>query len=164
VAIFTLAQPTIQEQVLAYSTDGGYTFTWYENNPVIPSTSADFRDPKVLWYNDHWVMVVAFSQAFTIGMYTSPDLKTWELASNFSHRGLLGLQYECPNLVEVPVQDPLTGAVVPGQMMWVMVISINPGAPLGGSVSQFFPGTFDGYSFTPVDGAVRFTDFAYVVP
>lgn len=41
-----------------------------------------------------------------------------------------------------------------------MQISINPGAPLGGSISEYFPGTFNGTHFTAVDAATRLTDFA----
>lgn len=54
---------------VAYSTDGGYTFTKYVNNPVISINSTQFRDPKVIWYplTQQWVMVVAYAQEFTIG-------------------------------------------------------------------------------------------------
>lgn len=105
----------------------------YEGNPVIPSNSSEFRDPKVIWYKDHWVMVVAYSREFTIGFFTSPNLKNWTHASNLSHVGLMGLQYECPDLVEMPVLGTDT-------TMYLLQISINPGAPLGGSISQNFPG------------------------
>ncbi|KAF5355425.1 hypothetical protein D9758_006410 [Tetrapyrgos nigripes] len=153
VAMYTLNTPTKQIQGLSYSRDGGYTFTAYEGNPVIDSTSTQFRDPKVIWYEDHWVMVIAFSQDFAIGIYTSPDLKTWTHASNFSHHGLLGLQYECPNLVEIPVNGT-------DETMYLLTISINPGAPLGGSITEYFPGYFNGTHFTPVDNAARIADFA----
>ncbi|KIJ52043.1 glycoside hydrolase family 32 protein [Sphaerobolus stellatus SS14] len=153
VAIYTLNTPTAQVQAISYSIDGGFTFIPYTGNPVIPSNSTQFRDPKVIWFEDHWVMVVAFSQEFVVGIYTSPDLKNWTHASNFSHHGLLGLQYECPNLVKMPVQGS-------NESMYVLTISINPGAPLGGSITQYFPGTFNGTHFTAVDGAARLTDFA----
>lgn len=147
-----------QEQALAYSHDGGYTFQYYAGNPVIASNSSQFRDPKVIWYEDHWAMVVAFSQEFVIGIYTSPDLKTWTHASNFSHHGLLGAQYECPNLVKMPIRDTIDGSVV--DEAFVLTISAQPGAPLGGSITQYFPGTFNGTHFEVFDGATRLTDFA----
>ena len=43
---------------------------------------------------------------------------------------------------------------------WAMVISINPGAPLGGSVTQYFLGDFNGTHFVPDDALTRLTDFA----
>ncbi|KAL1942986.1 hypothetical protein VTO73DRAFT_4657 [Trametes versicolor] len=153
VAIYTLNTPTAQVQEISYSHDGGYTFTAFAENPVINSTSTQFRDPKVIWFEDHWVMVISYSQEFAVGIYTSPDLKTWSHASNFTHHGLLGLQYECPNLVKMPVQGSDDG-------MYVLTISINPGAPLGGSITEYFPGTFNGTHFTAVDGAARVADFA----
>lgn len=153
VAIYTLNTPTKQIQEIAYSYDGGYTFTPYESNPVIDSTSTQFRDPKVIWFEDHWVMVIAYSQDFVIGIFTSPDLKEWTHASNFSHHGLLGLQYECPNMVEIPVNGT-------DETMYVLTISINPGAPLGGSITEYFPGYFNGTHFTAVDAAARIADFS----
>ena len=46
------------------------------------------------------------------------------------------------------------------ETMWLMAISINPGAPLGGSIMEYFPGTFNGTHFEAVDGAARISDFA----
>ena len=156
VAIYTLADytdgPGPQTQNIAYSRDGGYTFIPYAGNPVIDSTSSQFRDPKVIWYEEYWVMVVAFTQEFAIGIYTSPDLKDWTATSNFSYAGLIGVQYECPNMVEMPVENT-------GESMYLMYISINPGAPLGGSIGQYFPGMFNGTHFTAVDGVTRIADF-----
>ncbi|KAF4337393.1 beta-fructofuranosidase [Fusarium beomiforme] len=156
VAIYTLSSPTIQDQAIAYSRDGGYTFTPYANNPVINSTSNQFRDPKVIRYNDSWIMVVAYPQDFKIGIFESSNLKDWTPTSNFSHHGLLGLQYECPNMIPMPYVDE------DGKKqddLWLMVISINPGAPLGGSITEYFPGTFNGTHFEAVDAAARIADF-----
>ena len=156
VAIFTIAtyEPImLQSQGIAYSLDGGYSFEMYEGNPVLDIGSAQFRDPKVFWYNDHWVMAVSYASDFTIGIFTSLDLKTWSHASKFSHHGVLGVQYECPNLVEVPVDGT-------NDTMFLLQISINPGAPQGGSASEYFLGNFDGYTFTPMDNVTRLTDFS----
>ncbi|KIW90058.1 uncharacterized protein Z519_09489 [Cladophialophora bantiana CBS 173.52] len=43
--------------------------------------------------------------------------------------------------------------------IYLLTISINSGAPLGGSITQYFPGFFNGIIFTPVDGAARIGDF-----
>ena len=160
---------TSQTQQIAYSKDGGYTFTKYAQNPVIPSNSTQFRDPKVLWYapTRSWVAVIAYSQEFSIGIFTSPDLKNWTHASNFTRHGFLGLQYECPNLVAIPmisnasIPEPYAASNVAQtpEQMYILQISVNPGAPLGGSISQYFPGTFNGTHFVPVDDATRLTDF-----
>ncbi|KAF2667489.1 beta-fructofuranosidase [Microthyrium microscopicum] len=162
VAIYTLAHYNAdgtagpQTQNIAYSLDGGFTFIPYDKNPIIPSTSSQFRDPKVIWFEDHWVAVVSYAVEFTIGFYTSPNLRDWTHASNFTPHGLLGLQYECPNLVSMPIRDSSgtkTGSA------WVFQISINPGAPLGGSIAEYFPGNFNGTHFTPYDPVARIADF-----
>ena len=169
VAMYTLNNATAETQQIAFSTDGGYTFTKYAGNPVISANSTQFRDPKVLWYaaTQSWVAVISYAQDFVIGIFTSPDLKAWTHASNFTHAGLLGLQYECPNLVPIPmltnasIADPFDPSnFASTDEMYILQISINPGAPLGGSISQYFPGTFNGTHFTAADGATRLTDFA----
>ncbi|KAL8905536.1 MAG: hypothetical protein Q9171_006632 [Xanthocarpia ochracea] len=69
VAFYTLHTTEEETQDIAYSTDGGYTFTKYANNPVISINSKQFRDPKVIWYptTQQWVMVIAYAQEFVIG-------------------------------------------------------------------------------------------------
>jgi beta-fructofuranosidase len=160
VAIFTVnyGDLGLQTQDIAYSRDGGYTFEWYEGNPVLDTNSANFRDPKVARYGDEWVMVVTWSQDFTLGFYTSPNLKNWTHTSNFTNHGLLGAQYECPNLVSIPTRDYDTGE--PGENLDLLTVSINPGAPLGGSVTQYFIGHWNGTHFNTIDDATRLSDFA----
>ncbi len=64
---------------------------------------------------------------------------------------MLGIDYECPDLVPLSVEG--------GGTKWVLFVSINPGAPQGGSAVQYFVGEFDGRRFTPDDTATRFADF-----
>ncbi|PNS21305.1 Serine/threonine-protein kinase ATG1 [Sphaceloma murrayae] len=162
VAIYTLANypggvQGIQTQAIAYSRDGGYTFTPYENNPVLDKNSTNFRDPKVVWHapTQRWVMVVALAADFVVSFYTSPNLIDWSFASNFTRHGLLGIQYECPNLVELPYRNPESFTT----SSWLLFVSINPGAPLGGSIGQYFPGFFNGTHFQPMDSVTRIADF-----
>lgn len=41
---------------------------------------------------------------------------------------------------------------------WVLFISINPGAPIGGSATQYFIGDFNGTHFNPFSHQTRFVD------
>lgn len=154
VAIYTLNSPNDQSQDLAISYDSGYTYEKYEGNPVISIGSTQFRDPKVIWHapTQKWVMVLAYAQEFAVGIFTSDNLINWTATSNFSYHGLLGFQWECPNMVEIPMENST-------ETMWVMLVSINPGAPLGGSITQYAPGQFNGTHFIPVDSAARIADF-----
>lgn len=142
VAIYTSADK-YQQQSIAYSTDG-INFTKYANNPVIASTRADFRDPKVFWYETgkKWVMELATGNNHSIELWSSPDLKNWSHMSDFTvstascNRG----QWECPDLF------PLT---YNGQEKWIQIVSTNPGGPVAGSGTMYFIGSFDGTKFTP---------------
>lgn len=162
VAIYTLNTPERQTQEIAYSYDNGYSFIKYAGNPVIGSNSTQFRDPKVIWHEptQRWVMVVAYPVDFEVGIFSSPNLTTWTAESNFSHYGITGLQYECPNLVELPVVGGGGESGTLPDTLWVMQISINPGAPLGGSITEYFPGNFNGTHFEALDSTTKLTDFA----
>ncbi|KAL5431895.1 hypothetical protein PMIN06_001824 [Paraphaeosphaeria minitans] len=100
-------------------------------------------------------MVVAYPVDFEVGIFSSPDLMNWTAESNFTHYGITGLQYECPNMVELPV---ISGNPSMPSTLWIMQLSINPGAPLGGSITEYFPGTFNGTHFEALDAIT--TDFA----
>ena len=111
-------------------------------------------------------MVISYAQEFTIGIFTSPNLRDWTHTSNFTRHGILGQQYECPNLIAIPtlkngsVPEPFKDSNIDTSVqLYILQISINPGAPLGGSISEYFPGTFNGTHFTAVDSATRLTDF-----
>jgi beta-fructofuranosidase len=162
VAMYTINVPENQTQHIAYSRDGGYTFTKHEGNPVIVpggTNPTQFRDPKIIWYKptQSWIAVIAYPVDFKIGIFSSPNLIDWTPQSNFSNYGVTGQQYECPNMVEMRVKGD-TNSIE--KSMYVMLISINPGAPLGGSITQYFVGNFNGTHFEALDSRTRFTDFA----
>lgn len=145
IAFYTSAKPSpwgdVQMQSMAYSTDNGKTFTKYENNPIVTSEKRDFRDPKVFWYapGKHWVMILAGGQEMDI--YSSKNLKDWKYESSFgAKQGAHGGVWECPDLVELPVEGTK-------EKRWVLICNINPGGPFGGSAAQYFVGTFDGKKF-----------------
>ncbi|KAH3898978.1 beta-fructofuranosidase SUC2 SCDLUD_005325 [Saccharomycodes ludwigii] len=158
VAIYTYNTPTSETQEVAYSLDGGLTFKKYSGNPVININSTQFRDPKVFWYqpSQTWVMAVAQSQKYSVHFYNSKDLKKWTLVSEFKQHGILGYQYETPNLVQVPIVDSTNSTKT---SKWVLFVSVNPGALIGGSFVQYFVGDFDGKQFTPVSNATQILDY-----
>jgi fructan beta-fructosidase len=153
VLVYTRASATLQTQEIAFSLDEGKTFTDYSLNPVLDIDSDQFRDPKVFWYSadNCWIMTVVDARKHLVLFYRSVDLKQWQKLSEFADAGLLGVDYECPDLLCVPVEG--------GGEKWVLFLSINPGAPLGGSTVQYFVGDFDGQHFIPVDRATRLMDF-----
>lgn len=141
IAIYTAHTDSLQTQAIAYSNDKGRTWTKYEHNPVLDLNKKDFRDPKVFWYEEgkKWVMAVALPQEHKIQFYESPNLKAWELMSEFGPQGFVDGIWECPDLFELEVKGS-------NQKKWVLLVSYNTDAE--GSDMQYFVGDFDGTKFT----------------
>ena len=154
VAIYTAAGGTSREsegqpfsQCLAYSNDQGRTWTKYEGNPVLKARGDGDRDPKVFWHapSGRWVMPLYVGVPDpsrkgrdgkpgvrnTCQFFTSPDLKSWTYTGTFA-----GEVYECPGLIELPVDGN------PSRTRWV----------LWGADGAYWVGTFNGLNFTAEAG------------
>ncbi|MFS2218399.1 glycoside hydrolase family 32 protein [Telluria sp. Tellsp104] len=145
-----LVRAGTQAQSIAYSLDRGRTWTQYAGNPVLPEPPAqyaaeyrDFRDPKMFWYEpEHkWILATVVAKQHKALFYSSRDLVHWEWTGEFGPAGATGGVWECPDLIELPVDGD------PAKRKWVLVISLNPGGPAGGSGMQYFVGDFDGKTF-----------------
>ncbi|WP_405384355.1 glycoside hydrolase family 32 protein [Maribacter sp. LLG6340-A2] len=151
VAIFTYhdregekaGRKDFQTQGIAYSLDDGNSWTKYEGNPVIGNDGVkDFRDPKVFWNEKEqkWTMLLVAGDHLQI--WNSNNLKEWKKVSEFGKdKGAHGGVWECPDLFPLKIEGS-------NEEKWVLLISINPGAPNGGSGTQYFIGDFDGTTFT----------------
>lgn len=160
VAIFTHHNKTIEDQKtgrhqyqsLAYSLDEGATWTKYSGNPVLPNPGIwDFRDPKVMWHaaSGKWIMTLATKDRITF--YSSQNLKAWNKESEFGAQlGAHGGVWECPDLFPLELN---------GKTHWVLLVSINPGGPNGGSATQYFTGDFDGHTFKPDSQKQKWMDY-----
>lgn len=141
VAVFTEFDEDSKKQMqsIAFSLDGGETFNWYDQNPVLDIWSTEFRDPTVIWMPEkkEWVMLVAKALNKKVGIYTSKDLKNWEFASDFGPMGDVEKSWECPDMFEVAVDGD------PDNRKWVMLVSVN------WAREQYFVGDFDGTTFIP---------------
>lgn len=141
IAMYTQADMS-QFQSMAYSTDGGMTFTPYSGNPVL-TQPYEARDPHMFYCHatKRWTMVLASALEHEMDIYSSPDLKTWTKESSFGKGyGCQDGVWECPDLLELPVRGE-------NEKAWVLICNINPGGPFGGSATQYFTGTFDGHQF-----------------
>lgn len=150
VAIFSF---DTQAQGIAYSADNGRTWTKYAGNPVIPSPGSNFRDPKVFWYAPQQVWMMVLAVHHHVEFYSSPNLINWTQTGAFgadagAHDGV----WECPDLFPLEVN---------GETKWVLIVSVEDGAPAGGCGTQYFIGHFDGATFindAPAD-VVRWLDY-----
>ncbi|SIT05848.1 glycoside hydrolase family 32 protein [Belliella pelovolcani] len=142
-----------QTQGIAFSLDKGRTWEKYEANPVLPNPEImDFRDPKVMWHEEssRWVMSLAVKDK--ISFYTSPNLIDWIYQSDFNPTwAAYGGVWECPDLFPLKT--------VEGEEKWVLLVSINPGGPNGGSATQYFVGDFDGEVFKSETTAIKWIDY-----
>ena len=145
IAVFTYAAEGAQSQGLAWSRDGGSTWTKYPANPVLVPAAGDkdFRDPKVFWWgppgSGHWVMILAAGRRAEI--YRSRDLRSWDLSGTFAPDPGGGGIWECPDLFELSVD----GAE---ESCWVLTASVGGAGPHGHGGTVGFLGHFDGAGFT----------------
>lgn len=167
VAVFTRASvepqtgEAVQHQNLAFSRDGGETWTLFDGNPVLDRASADFRDPNVFWHEPtaRWIMPVVFSTERRVALFASPDLRAWTEVGQFGPGEATDGIWECPALFEAPV--------VGGGTRWILKVDTNPGHLTGGSGGRYWVGTFDGSTFVPdppgpgatAPGGARWLDF-----
>ena len=166
VAIYTShidkkGQGLAQSQSLAYSSDKGRTWKFYDKNPVLDIKLKDFRDPNVFMYEGKWKMIVAKPLEFMVQIYESSNLKDWKLLSEFGKMGDVAKIWECPSLFKVPVENS-------DKSKWVMMIS-SAGEDTDFTGMQYFVGNFDGKKFTPdaQDGVLRIDhgkDFYAAIP
>lgn len=104
-AFFTFAAPPKFYQAMAYSTDGGASWTyWNEGRPVVENQGFDSgeRDPKVFWHEPsrRWIMVLWVQQnPGRVRFFTSQDLVHWEYSSDL----MRDWAFECMDVVFLPV-------------------------------------------------------------
>ncbi|WP_407270063.1 GH32 C-terminal domain-containing protein [Radiobacillus sp. PE A8.2] len=156
IAVFTHHSDNKETQSIAYSNDKGRTWNKYKGNPVIDNPGlSDFRDPKVFWHasSRQWIMSLACGDH--IQFYGSPNLLNWTFLSQFGKEfGAHGGVWECPDLISLFVEGEQ-------EVKWVLIVSVNPGGPNGGSAVQYFTGHFDGEVFHCEDDkdSVKWADY-----
>ena len=154
VAVF--AEGEAQTLKLAYSSDGGYSFTRSDGALELPvADGAAPRDPRVMRdaASETWVLTVAAGDH--VRLFTSPDLKTWTARSRFGEGVAIGdvaTGGEAAAAWRRPCLLPLRNALT-GDKGHVLLVSVDAGAPAGGSGTAYFTGRFDGERFAPDAGA-----------
>ena len=104
-AFFTYANNQPFYQAMAYSTDLGNSWTyWNEGRAVVPNQGFDNgeRDPKVFWHeaSRRWVMVLWVQrEPGKVRFFTSKNLTDWEFASDLDR----DWAYECMDVFFAPV-------------------------------------------------------------
>ncbi len=151
--LFVAFTSTGRGECLAYSKDGGLSFTELPENPVVKHAG---RDPKIIWYQPEkkWVMVVfddkpcAETEATppqqgspegrangNIAFYESRNLRQWTRTGAFTDPDRMAV-FECPELFELPVAGKA------GESRWILLAAQN----------RYFIGKFDGKTFHKESG------------
>jgi fructan beta-fructosidase len=149
--LFIAFTSTGRGECLAWSKDGGLSFTEIEENPVVKHNG---RDPRVLWYTPEqkWVMVIydetacaeteAVPPASDRGLasrnfvfYESKNLRQWTRTGAFTDPDREAV-FECPELFELPVEGKS------GETRWIVL----------GAQNRYFIGRFDGKTFVKESG------------
>jgi levanase len=151
VAVLTQQHDGVQRQSLFYSTDNGYSFQNYDQNPVMDNPGEEhWRDPRIVRddANNQWLMLLA--EGHKIGFYTSPDLKDWTYVSAFGREGLGIL--ECPDFFQLDVDGD------PSQRTWVLAASANGSGEGRTTGLAYWTGSWDGKTFAPDAGDHQWLD------
>lgn len=104
-AFYTFAAKPNFYQAMAYSTDNGTSWTyWNDGRAVVPNQGFDNgeRDPKVFWHNasQQWVMALwVQKKPGRVRWFTSKNLVDWEFASDL----MRDWAFECMDVVFLPV-------------------------------------------------------------
>ena len=137
-------------ECIAYSMDGGLTFTDIPESPVIKHPG---RDPFVFWYQPEqkWGMALYDESKCdeteavpatdikqtnrNISFYESKNLRQWTRTGAFTDPDR-GAVFECPGMFELPV------AGKSGESRWILLAAQN----------RYFIGQFDGKTFHKESG------------
>lgn len=112
-------------QRIAYSVDGGETLIKTEIG-VLPTVSAENRDPKVFWHEESGAYImVLWLEKNDFGIFRSKDLKDWRMSQRLKLEGA----WECPDLVRLEQEN--------GEQVWMF----------WSADGYYFWGDFDGYCF-----------------
>lgn len=118
-------------QCMAYSLDGGMTFTKYADNPVIDHIEGGNRDPKVVWCEEMGCYVLAlYLDRDEYALFRSDDLLHFTEIQRLHLKG----DDECPDLYPLNVENE------PGVRKWVF----------SGASDCYLIGEFRDGSFVPV--------------
>jgi fructan beta-fructosidase len=160
--LFIAFTSTGRGECLAYSKDGGLSFTELPENPVVKHSG---RDPKIIWHQPErkWVMAVfsdkpcAETEATppqpgcpkiranaNVAFYESRNLRQWTRSGAFTDPDRVAL-HECPEMFELPV------AGKPGESRWILL----------GAQNRYFIGRFDGRTFRKESGPLGTTHGAF---
>ncbi len=122
-------------QCIAYSFDGGKTFTKYANNPILPHIEGGNRDPKVVYVEEigKYIMAIYLAEK-RYELLVSDDLLNW---NHFDYL-TLGGDAECPDIFSLECD---------GEKLWIIM----------GALDFYTVGRFEENGFAAINEPKRLT-------
>jgi len=145
VAIYTadyVGPPRLEDVHIAFSNDGGLTFTQFAGNPVIHVGDPKFGDPKAFWHagSGQWIMAnILHPDQGRVVICGSPNLREWRALCGFDAAGEAPGVWECPDLFPLALDGDA------GQIAWLL--KVNDPRHLQQYHTRYFVGDFDGWTF-----------------
>jgi sucrose-6-phosphate hydrolase SacC (GH32 family) len=116
-------------QCLAYSTDRGKSFTKYCKNPLIKEIASGNRDPKVIYYEQKDIYIMAlYLEGNKFSLLSSKNLLDWTQIQTIT----MPNEAECPDFYPLPVNDD------DKNIKWVLI----------GASDKYLVGSFNGHKFS----------------
>ena len=131
-------------QNLLYSKNDGFTYTYFDKNPIINVPDyKDWRDPKILQLDKETLCIAVyetFEDKNCISFYKSGDCVNWEFCSRIMNL------YECPDLFLLNVKET-------GEKLW----------GLYGASGKYKIGVFENYEYRELEepGYIDYGDCVY---
>lgn len=119
----------LHTQRLAVSVDSGETLQRVQG-AILEHIKGENRDPKVFYHAKSKAYIMAlYLDGNEFAIFRSEDLLHWEESQRLVLEGM----WECPDLLELPVEN------VPGEKKWIF----------WSADGYYVVGDFDGYTFVP---------------
>lgn len=123
------------------SADNGITWIKTGEKVTMDEDLGRIKDPKIFFYQptQKWIMLATTDQK--VHFLESNDLLNWKHLSMFGPAGNTDLQWENPELLELPAENQS------GSNSWLLSLTSGHSRKRGFSAVQYFIGQFDGETF-----------------
>jgi fructan beta-fructosidase len=129
--------------VMAYSTDGGMSFTRLETPVHFTPEEKRRYDPDVFWYekDEKWIMVASEHHSKFI-FFESTNLIDWNEFYTLDNRREYEEMWDCVDMYPIEVEEE------PGTIKWIVSFSLFTKTEGQYTSQAYFVGDFDGKKFT----------------
>ena len=152
---FAQRNPETKQSMLmmAFSTDGGMSFTRKETPVHVVPEGKKRYDPDIFWFEKEkkWVMVVSEHLSKFV-FFESTNLKKWKEFYTFDYSTEYQEMWDCVDMYPIKVEEH------PGIIKWIISFSTFTRTEGQYTKQAYLVGDFDGKKFTPDTKRYQFFD------